>query len=111
MKNVTNVTLIKYFLVFMICALCGCSRVDVSAEQQEQLNEAPSKSGLHAKYATAGMSGISLHDPMEYELSGDSLGTIVNVVIKWRDQNHISSITSIRIQGPKSCVSVDLPRR
>ena len=105
MKNVMK---FRYWLaVLMISTICGCSRVAVSVGQQAQLNESLNTSGLHAKYAAAGMSGITLDDSVQSELSGKSLETIVTVVKKWRDQNQIS-IRSIGIQGPNSYVGVDL---
>ena len=103
-----NVTKFRCWLaVLMVSTICGCSRVVVSVGQQAQLNESLNTSGLHAKYAAAGMSGITLDDPLQSELSGKSLETIVTVVKKWREKNQIS-ISSIGIQGPNSYVGIDL---
>jgi hypothetical protein len=92
-------------ILLFALAVSGC-RVDVSDEEQAQLNDALSISGLHAKYSAAGASGITLDDPVQSELSGKSLETLVEVVKKWRDQNHIS-VSGVGIQGPNSYVSID----
>lgn len=92
-------------ILLFVLAVSGC-RVDVSDKEQAQLNDALNISGLHAKYSAAGASGITLDDPVQSELSGKSLEILVDVVKKWRDQNHIS-VSSVGIQGPDSYVSVD----
>lgn len=92
-------------MLLLAVAVSGCD-IDVSVVQQAQLNDSLTKSGLHAKYSAAGTSGITLNDPVESELAGQSLETLVSTVKKWRDQNHIS-IRSVGIQGPNSYVSID----
>ena len=102
--------LLKYFLAaFMIGSMCGCESVNLSVQQQAELDESMSRAGLHAKFMAAGTSGITLNDPVQSELSGPSLGQIIEVVRSFRDQNQIGSIRSVGIQGPSSYVSVDLP--
>ena len=100
--------LLKFFLTaFIVSAMCGCQDIKLSVQQQAELDESLSGAGLHARYVAAGISGITLDDPVQSELSGESLGRIVDVVRNFRDKNHITSIRSVGIQGPDSYVSID----
>jgi hypothetical protein len=99
---------LKLFVTaFIIGTMCGCQDIKLSVQQQADLDQSLSRAGLHAKYSAAGLSGITLDDPVQSELSGESLGRIVDVVKNFRDRNHITSIRSVGIQGPNSYVSVD----
>jgi hypothetical protein len=94
----------------IIGTMCGCQediKIKLSVQQQTELNESLSRAGLHAKYSAAGLTGITLDDPVQSELSSESLGQIVDVVRKFRDKNHITSVSSLGIQGPNSYVSID----
>jgi hypothetical protein len=100
--------LLKFSLTaYIIGTMCGCQDIKLSVQHQAELDQSLSRAGLHANYSSGGLSGITLDDPVQSELSGESLGRIVDAVRNFRDKSHITSISSIGIQGPNSYVSVD----
>jgi hypothetical protein len=100
--------LLKVFLTAVCFSImCGCVGIELSEYQQADLNESLSKAGLHAKFRATGISGITLDDPVQSELSGPSLEQLVETVREFRDRNHLTSMTSVGIQGPTSYMSID----